>query len=282
MNMKQAADVTKGFMNYPIYLGTILLEPNRWPDRPGATYSRLQRLSGIGQGPPRVKVSEWLARAKAAGFDGVELWENHALLCDDEEFETLRQSPLPVAVYSSYFGLADSDEPRRRVALDAVRQLGAQGVKYNFGAEQARVAEYVRNLRAWAAELDPAVRIVCECHDGGLFERPEDAGRMMAELGDKRFQGTVHFVDTYAERPFADWVKAMGSRLGHVHVPRVVAHGAAAVRERVRILKDHGFSGSFTIEFTTGIDWGQPQPEVEALYQSAVADMRMLREALES
>lgn len=62
----KAADVTKGFMNYPIYLGTILLEPNRWPDRPGATYSRLRRLSGIGQGPPRVKVSERWRRCTRA------------------------------------------------------------------------------------------------------------------------------------------------------------------------------------------------------------------------
>lgn len=265
---------------WPAYLGTILLEPNRWPDRAATTYSGLSRLSGINQGPPRILVSEWLERARADGFDGVELWENHALLSSDEELTKLANGPLPVAVFSSYFGLEDAGAGRREMALELVQKLGARGVKYNFGHDKARIAEYVRNLKAWAAKLDPSVRLLDECHSGGIYAGPEDVAAMLKELGDARFQGTVHFVDRYENRPLVDWVRAMGGRLGHIHVQRVVEHGKAAVRERVRLLKDHGFAGSFTIEFTSGIDWGQPQPDTETLYQSAVADMNMLKEAL--
>lgn len=265
-----------------IYLGSILLEPNRWPDRPGTSYSRLRRLSGVDQGPPRIRVSDWLERAKTDGFDGVELWENHALLCDDREFERLQRAPVPVAVYSSYFNLEDGGGPRRELALELVQTLGARGVKYNFGHDKTRVAEYIRNLTAWASRLDPSVRLIDECHSGGLYAGPQDAAAMLAELGDERFVGTVHFKKAYDDgHSFAEWVKGLGRRLGHVHAPRVAEHGAGAVREMVSILRDNGFAGSFTIEFTTGIEWGQPQPDVETLYRSAVADLRMLREALE-
>lgn len=265
---------------HPVYLGTILLEPNRWPDRPETTYSRLRQLSGIVQGPPQVRVSEWLNRARADGFDGIELWENHALLCSDAEFTSLPQPALPVAVYSSYFGLHDEDAVRRDVALAAVQALGARGVKFNFGPDASRRAEYLRNLRAWAAKLPSDVRILCECHGGNIAETPESAAGLLNELGETRYQATVHFVDDYTQRPLADWLRVLGSRVGHVHVGRVIEHGEAVVRARLRLLRDHGFTGSFTIEFTTGIDWGQPQPSVETLYASAVADMRRLREWL--
>jgi sugar phosphate isomerase/epimerase len=267
---------------HSIYLGSILLEPNRWPDRPTTTYGRLKQLSGIVQGPPLIRASDWLARARADGFDGVELWENHALLCSDAEFATLCRPALPVAVYSSYFGLEDGDAGRRNVALAAVQALDAKGVKFNFGADSAKRGEYLRNLRAWAAQLPGEVRLVCECHGGSLADTPEGAASLLAELDPPRFQGTVHFVDEYTKRPLAEWLKALGPRLGHVHVGRVVEPGETAVRERLRLLRDHGFAGSFTIEFTTGIDWGRPQPSVETLYASAVADLKRLREWLEA
>jgi hypothetical protein len=52
-------------MKHPIYIGTILPEPNRWPDRPGATYSRLRRLTGIDWGRPQSDV-ETLYRSAVA------------------------------------------------------------------------------------------------------------------------------------------------------------------------------------------------------------------------
>ena len=267
---------------FPIYLGSILLEPNRWPDRPDTTYSRLSRLNGIRQGPPRIKVSEWLERAASDGFDGVELWENHVLLCDNEEFSRLCSPPLPVAVYSSYFPLDDAGALRREVALEAMRELGAQGVKYNFGENAGCTGEYLRNLRAWTAQLDPGVRVICECHGNDIAAKPEVAASLMESLGNNRFQCTVHFADEYMGRPLEDWLKHLGARVRHVHVGRVVEHGKEAVRQRIRLLRDHGFSGTFTIEFTSGIDWGKPQPPVEELYARAVADMLMLKEALQS
>lgn len=270
---------------WPVYLGTILLEPNRWPDKDSTSYpyvARMTREAGTNQGPPRILASEWLGRAAADGFDGVELWENHALFASTAELDALARGPLPVAVYNSYFNLEDGGHLRRELALELIAKFRAGGVKFNFGHERDRIAEYLRNLRAWAARLDPSVRLLDECHSGGIYEGPRDAARMLAELGDPRFRGTVHFKERYDDgHSFEEWVTVLGPRLGHVHVPRVVEWGPDAVRRMARILRDNGFDGSFTIEFTSGIQWGGPQPDGETLYRNAVADMRMLREAME-
>lgn len=269
---------------WPVYLGSILLEPNRWPDRESTCYpylGRMTREAGTSQGPPRTVVSEWMARAAADGFDGVELWENHALFASEQELKALADGPLPIAVYSSYFDLDDAGFLRRQLAQELVTRLGARGVKYNFGHDKARTAESIRNLREWVAGIDPSVRMIDECHSGGLYPGPREAAAMLSELGDERFVGTVHFKDPYDDgHSFAEWVKTLGPRLGHVHVPRVEQWGEKAVRSMVALLKDHGFRGSFTIEFTTGIEWGMDQPDVETLYHNAVRDLRMLREAL--
>ncbi len=269
---------------WPVYLGSILLEPNRWPDRDSSCFpyvTRMTREAGTNQGPPRTLVSEWMGRAASDGFDGVELWENHALFASAAELRALASGPLPIAVYSSYFDLEDEGKLRRELAQELVHSLGARGVKYNFGHDNSRQAESIRNLRAWAEGLDPAVRLIDECHSGGLYAGPADAAAMLAELGDARFVGTVHFKKVYDDgHSFVEWVKALGPRLGHVHAPRVAEYGMSAVREMVKILQDHGFAGSITVEFTTGIHWGAPQPDVETLYRNAVADLQMLKEAM--
>ena len=62
-----------------IYIGTILLELNRWGSPKTPTY----------------RVSEWLDRFQEAGFDGMELWEYHATLCPSEELAALEASTFP-------------------------------------------------------------------------------------------------------------------------------------------------------------------------------------------
>ena len=130
-----------------IYLGTILLEKNRWPDSPVTRFSIGERLCRGRGALPSLQVSEWAERARADGFDGLELWENHALLVSDEELARLGRMPLPVAVYNSYFGLDDEDALWREVAAEAVLGLQAAGVKYNFGPDPARRDTYLRDLR---------------------------------------------------------------------------------------------------------------------------------------
>ena len=54
---------------------TVCMEKNRWSTR-----------------MPSFKVSEWIPRFKADGFDAVELWESHFLEADNDEQEALCRS----------------------------------------------------------------------------------------------------------------------------------------------------------------------------------------------
>jgi hypothetical protein len=99
----------------PIYLGTVLLEANRWAKDRTPTY----------------RVSEWLERIAAAGFDGIELWENHATLADCAERSALRGSTVPIRVFNSYVPLDAGGENARRTVAGLVRELNAGAVKFN-------------------------------------------------------------------------------------------------------------------------------------------------------
>ncbi|MCX6970690.1 MAG: hypothetical protein NTV93_11165 [Verrucomicrobia bacterium] len=262
-----------------IFLGSILLEKNRWPDTPSTKFSLGTKLSLCRACPPTVKMSQWSARARADGFDGVELWENHALLADDEEFDLLCRMATPTAVYSSYFGLDDQDAVWREVAAGAVKRLGARAVKYNFGSDPMRRDVCLRNLRDWVALLDADVRILCECHKGNIGgDLPEMAAELLAELGDDRYQATIHLDSELPELEL--WFKHLGSRIRHVHAGRHTEKGRAFLADRIRLLRSFGFAGSFSVEFTKGIEWGKASPDVDLLYQHALDDMTMLREEL--
>lgn len=263
-----------------IYLGTILLEKNRWPDRPATSFTLGEKLSRGRGALPSVNISEWAQRACDDGFDGLELWENHALLATDEEFERLCAAPLPVAIYNAYCGLDDEDARWREVAAEAITRLGAAGVKFNFGPDPARRDVYLRNLREWAALLPAGVRMVCECHQGNIGgDDPAVAAELFAELEDDRYQATVHhFTNELAD--LEGWLQQLGPRLRHVHAGNHAPRGRQFVADRVKLLRDYGFAGSYTIEFTDGIAWGPPDPPLETLYANALADLRLLKEEL--
>ncbi|MHC4916331.1 MAG: hypothetical protein ACYTGB_12650 [Planctomycetota bacterium] len=100
-----------------IYLGTVLLERNRWVK---------------GERRPSLAVSEWVSRIADAGFGGLELWENHAALAGDDERERLRESPVPVKIFNSYDRCGTETAAARRRAADLAAFFGAEGMKYNF------------------------------------------------------------------------------------------------------------------------------------------------------
>src|SRR5436190_8880648 len=101
--------------NSRFLLGTILLEVNR--HRPGKS--------------PTFRVSDWMARIAQAGFEGIELWENHAILAPEDEVTSLQSGPLPVAIFNTYAGFLDGEENARQRAAELVERLGAAAVKFN-------------------------------------------------------------------------------------------------------------------------------------------------------
>lgn len=246
-------------MKNQIYIGTILLEPNRWS--PG-------RL-------PSYAVSEWTERFAQDGFDGMELWENHAAKCSATELARLEQAKLPVVVFNSYAGMDDASGGAREVSAGLANRLQAKAVKFNLGNDHALGSKYAANTMAWAQTMPYVARMLCECHAGTIMEDMTMARSIYAIWHDDRFQAIVHPFGTEAQ------VRNMLKQLG----PRIVTHAHVAtggqnhdvIEKRIKLLLDLGFAGSFTLEFTEGT--GQNE-NLEQMYARALRDLELLRKVL--
>jgi sugar phosphate isomerase/epimerase len=254
-----------------VLLGTVAIEPNRWgmakPD-----------------GAPVTVVSEWLDAIAAAGFDGLELWERHATWVDAGEVDKIAAGPIPVVIFNGY-ALWDDPDPGAREATAAwVRRFGATGVKFNLGNDPSARDAYVERLRRFHEQVDPSVRLLCECHEGTLADDPAiAAGIFDAVASRERLQAIVHL----HRKPHgvAAFMDGYGDRVGHVHV-QLAEEGpdtdpaalADDLREGVELLRSFGFAGSWTIEFA----YGRMTDHDEAGYilRWATRDLRALREAL--
>jgi len=248
-----------------IYFGTVLLERNRWVK---------------GERLPSLAVSDWVRRIGDEGFDGLELWENHAALAGEEERLRLRESPVPVRILNCYDRCGSETAGARRRAVELAGFLSAGGMKFNFGREPERHEEYVTNVRAWRALLPADFRFLCECHGGTNVEAPERAAETFARLGRENYEIIVHGFggdEAGLRRRF----ELHGGRITHVHVS-LPADGPGAepgTRKRVELLGELGFRGSYTIEFTEGVGADGETPE--RLFRNAVRDMKLVRKCLD-
>ncbi len=249
---------------HSIYLGSICLEPNRWTE----------------DKRPSVLVSEWAERAAADGFDGVELWENHALLAPRDEVDRLERMRPPVVVYNTYAGFEAKAAAEREQAAAMIGRLGCRAVKFNFGADAARIDEYVSCLRGWLNRLPGDFRALCECHARTVLERADAAREILGRVADERVHVIVHGF-TVGEGELAGWFECFGERVSHVHVSarkEALERDAPRARGRLDLLRRLGFRGTFTIEFAEGV--GKPGEHPAALYEAAARDLRFLRASL--
>jgi sugar phosphate isomerase/epimerase len=269
--------VTETFTNQ-VYLGTMVLERNRWGVLEDAKFTHLQPLVRCRAVVPTVRISDWLDRAAGDGFDGVELFEPHAFFASDAEVAHLAEHDMPIEVFNSYFGLDDDDAIWRDAVAKMAHRLDAGGVKYNFGKDAGRLDQQLHTLRRFADACPDHTRIICECHSGNITDDPATLETIAGRLDDDRFHFTVHLMDEpdNLRKRFA----ALGERITHCHVWRKPEIDDDALRERVDLVGELGFVGSYTIEFTRGIGWGRPDPPTETLYDEAVDDMQAVREQL--
>jgi len=242
----------------PIYIATVLLERNRWT---------LDKA-------PSFAVSEWGQRFHDAGFDGVELWENHLLLAMDEEQAAIQDMACPVVYYNTYAGFGDEDADALREAADWIRRLGAKGCKYNLGKDPSRRETERRNLRAWVASLPEGCMPLCECHGGTMLEDPRDAARFFQEADLPRNGIIVHAMGGDEER-LHPWFDLFGPAIRHLHI---VLHREPDLAGRLAYFERAGFAGSMTVEFTQGV--AEPGENMADLFASAVDDLDTLRAAL--
>jgi sugar phosphate isomerase/epimerase len=251
----------------PIYIGTILLERNRW--QPGKQ--------------PSYRVSDWIERFQAAGFDGMELWENHALLGLADERAALAAARFPIAVFNSYAAFDDGAAEQRTAAASLVRHLQARAVKFNLGSDLALYPTYINHLHTWRASIPDNVRLLCECHRGTVVETPAMASHMLRHIAPGRIEAIIHPFTMHPDTLRA-WFDALGGTITHAHVQLHNADGLFVrlerrlytVRNALHVMRTYGFRGSFTIEFTEGV--GASREDQDALFAAAVADLHVLKE----
>ena len=253
-----------------ILLGTVLLEANRW----------------TAEKRPTLKISEWADSIAAAGFSGLELWENHAALADAGEQAALRQLRVPARIFNSYCAFADDGAAGRARAAEWARRLGASAVKFNLGPDAGLSDHYVRNLAAWLDTLPEGCRALCECHGGTVLEEPARAATILRPFLD-RIGIIVHAFAGDDDDGFRRWIAAFGPAIQHVHVAGGFRPGAGipplraldeTVRRRTALLRQAGFAGTWTIEFTAGV--ALPPEDPAKLLKSAADDRQFLCEVL--
>ena len=254
-------------VQHEVLIGSILLEVNR--HRSGRT--------------PTYRVSDWLERFREAGFDGVELWENHATAAPEEEVQALAASPLPMAIYNAYATFWDGSsglEDSTRMA----ERLGARAIKFNWTRDPNRTEDDLRGVDAWQRGLPAGIRALCECHPGTIAETPAQAAALFDRLGRDRFDVLVHPFS----RPesLGEWLRVFGPRVTHAHIqmrdendlPIRLDRKPQFVRDTMRLMRDAGFQGSWTFEFTEGTN--RPGENIDALWEDVLLDLAFLREAL--
>ena len=255
----------------PIYIGTLLLEKNRWGSR-----------------EPSYRVSDWLGRFADAGFDGMELWENHALRQSEEEVQRLEQSALPVVLFNTYNDCSDETASERSTVTDMILRLKAGGMKFNVGRDKARLDEYLANVAAWRGQFPESFRMCCECHGGTALEDLSLAEERFSRLEPAHVEMITHPFSR-GDVDLTALARTCGPRLSHMHLQLSspgsgrlrLAQDPDFVRERIGQLLDGGYEGSFAIEFTDGVAAkAEDNADMEVLFRNAVEDMEFLRSVL--
>ncbi len=250
-----------------IYIASVLLEPNR---------HKPPKL-------PSFELSSWLKCFKEDGFDGVEIWENHALKCSEKEKIALINS-TDLAIFGSYCGFDPDAADSREAAAEFVKAAGINRIKYNVGKNPGSWKEYRTTLLAWAESLPADVRLLCECHPGTIIEEPEAAKEFFSGLPSEKFGIIVHPLrrDAMLEK----WMALFGSQVCHVHLQLRNSGGMVLplssdpvfLAERINLMKRYNFKGSFSLEFTEGMN--QEGETVEDNYRRSLADLAVLKSVL--
>jgi sugar phosphate isomerase/epimerase len=253
-------------MTSTVLLGTVALEPNRW-----GMVDASRRAT--------IDLAAWLPAVADAGFDGVELWEDHL---DD----AVVAGPLPITVLNTYVSFDEPDDTARKTVAERVAHCHASAVKFNVGHDVDAVDDYATRLVAFCDALPPTTRALCECHAGTAAEDPAFAARLLDAAGPPERVGAIVHTHESADHVRARFA-AYGERIVHVHVNHL-DRAATAPRLRdmrpelvaeVGLLRDLGFDGTWTIEFVHGTSTADDRPD--QLIDAAVDDLHVLREVID-
>ncbi|QST01737.1 TIM barrel protein [Pontibacillus sp. ALD_SL1] len=248
-----------------ILLNTVLLEKNRWED---------------GQ-IPSIQVSKWVHAIKEEGFDGIELWQNHALKATDYERAELKHSDLSIDVFNSYIKFEDGYEQEREKIVNLVHELKCKAVKFNLGHSMEHINMYISHVKDMLNQLPDSCQLLCECHPGTIMEDPETAYQFLDQIGSNRVKAIIH--PFHNQVNIEEWFQHLGSSITHAHVSlynnklfHLLSREESFVRKRITKLHEHQFTGSYSIEFTAGV--ASRDENTNEVFSNASEDHALLRQ----
>jgi sugar phosphate isomerase/epimerase len=250
-----------------IYFSTVLLDKNRWGSR-----------------EPSILMTDWLDKISNAGFDGLELWENHLLKTDATQMKAVQKGPIPVKVLNTYCGFDDQSEEQRKLTAECAHQVSASAVKFNFGNDKSLEQSYCENLLKWRELLPKGCKLLCECHPYTVLENVDDAARVLNTIAED-VEIIVH-VFGGDDEDFNTRLKIFDSPITHTHVAGGGVEGyrysplseGDKVPNRIKAIKESGFTGSWTIEFCDGV--ASKDENIDHIFEAAVKDLNTLRNYL--
>jgi sugar phosphate isomerase/epimerase len=256
-----------------VLLSTAALDPNRW--------GTLE----LG-GDPTVQLSDWLDAVADAGFAGLELWDKHLTAASDAEMAAVLAHELPIAIFDSHASFDDADPTERDELARWATRSDCARVKFDVGADYDLQDAYAERIAAVIDQLPVTTAMLCECHEGiSLAENPIVAAEIFDAAGPpERVQAIVHTHES-SEHLRARFDR-YGDRITHVHVNYLdFADGAPRLADiqhelhaKVTLLRSLGFTGTWTLEFVSGVMTEADTPDL--LMEQAAADLRVLHEVL--
>ncbi len=261
-----------------IYLASVALEKNRWSSR-----------------EPSLLVSQYIQGAKEAGFDGIELWENHFIRNSPEEQAILKADAFTSKIFNTYCIFEDTEvsSQARHKLLETIQQLKPLGLKWNIGNDPALYEIYLKNVCEVVSKLPPNFRFLCECHPGTLLEKPEEAVKFLNQL-EARTKGTgvkisaiVHpFTSAPAE--LTKWFESLGPKLAHAHCQirdrqnsnyfSDLKSNEKQILEALSFMKKMNYEGTWSIEFVKATR--TPNDEAGFLFEQTKTELISLKNYL--
>jgi len=276
-------------------LGTIALEPHRW-----TAFKE-----------PRMDLIELLPAIRRAGFDQLEVWQNHIALRPLSAVRALRAKGDECGVSFAYIGVypiftaagleAREQERLQADLLDKAEVLGTRRLKIMLACglkggeatpEQLRLV--ADRFGPWYREaLSRGIRMAVELHGGTVFDPVEAGERFM------RAHPEFDFSICFQPYDFQDTAKAIAladrfaGRISHVHLqapqPRergglydALEEGALDYRRLIPHLVRHNPGVTFTLEFVRDCIQKEAPFDVEKVLASARRDADFVEAILES
>jgi sugar phosphate isomerase/epimerase len=262
-------------MDNKFYLNTGALEINRW----NSNFTNENK-------PISINISDWIEAIIRAGFDGIELWENHAVNCSEDEQFRQNEVLNPVAVFNSYVDFNEPLSIRNRIVANRINTLNCQNVKYGL-PKSIPMRQAADNLCKWCTLLDDNILLCNEFHKGNWGETAQEALELLNMLPTDRFKGMFHLGAPVSK--IKQYFDVIGERITHCHAVlcRFDAKGVldksdiTRVTRQLDFLRDYGYTGSFTIEFVTGagviINDVLLNPEARMSFRYASSDLKKIK-----